>query len=487
MKNEERRIENEKRYVEMSRRSSFPVLRSLFFVFAVSLGIRDAAFAIEAGFGKADITPKLGDKPVYMAGFGNNREAKKIHDPLMARAVVLKDGETKIALVSIDVVGFGYPNVVRIRKQLPGFTYVLVSSTHNHEGPDTIGLWGKDLSQSGVDPDYIAHVESQIIKAVKDADTATKSVTARIGTANSPELLHDGREPYVKHDEIVALKFLEKDSNKPVGIVVQWNCHPETLDSKNTEISADFVGYTVKHLEEKHACPVVYLTGTVGGLMTSLHVPIKDDNGMSLKDGTFEKTERYGRAVGELADRALAKAKPLDLSPIAVRSRQTYIPLDNKGYLALRQIGTLKRNAYLWADDPYKAEPADDKETKKRVALQTEVAWIRLGELDLAAIPGEIYPELVLDKVQDPPDPGADFPDAPIEPAVYKQLKGPHRMLIGLANDEIGYIIPKRQWDEKPPYCYGRKSAQYGEINSVGPETAPILCKAFAELVKSQK
>ena len=28
---------------------------------------------------------------------------------------------------------------------------------------------------------------------------------------------------------------------------------------------------------------------------------------------------------------------------------------------------------------------------------------------------------------------------------------------------ELGYILPKRQWDEKPPFCYGRKSAQYGE------------------------
>ncbi len=52
-------------------------------------------------------------------------------------------------------------------------------------------------------------------------------------------------------------------------------------------------------------------------------------------------------------------------------------------------------------------------------------------------------------------------------------------MLIGLANDEIGYIIPKRQWDEKPPFCYGRKKAQYGEENSLGPDTAPLLCKAF--------
>ena len=60
-------------------------------------------------------------------------------------------------------------------------------------------------------------------------------------------------------------------------------------------------------------------------------------------------------------------------------------------------------------------------------------------------------------------------------------------MMIGLANDEIGYIIPKRQWDEKPPFCYGRKKAQYGESNSLGPETAPILCKVFQELAAGKR
>ena len=84
--------------------------------------------------------------------------------------------------------------------------------------------------------------------------------------------------------------------------------------------------------------------------------------------------------------------------------------------------------------------------------------------------------------VENPTIPGADYPDAPIEPAIYKHLKSKHRMLIGLGNDEIGYIIPKRQWDENPPYCYGRKSSQYGEINSIGPDAAPHICKTWKEL-----
>jgi hypothetical protein len=441
---------------------------------------------LQAGFAETDITPRVAEKTVFMAGFGHNRKATGVHDPLKARAVVFQHGQEKIALVSIDLIGFFHPRVESVRQRLPGFRYVLVSSTHNHEGPDTLGLWGASAFKSGVDADYLAEVEKQIVAAVKAADAGRKAVRARIGSVRAGELLHDGREPYVKHDELVALEFRDHE-DKPAGLVVQWNCHPETLGDKNTLLSADFVGATVKALREKHRCPVVYLTGTVGGLMTSLHVEIQSADGKTLDDGTFEKTERYGELLAEVADRALKAAQPVKLTPLQARRQLVFLPLDNKLYLLARQLGVVPREAFLWTGDLYKAEPVGEVKVDKPLCLRTEVAWLRLGDLDIAAIPGEIYPELVLGKVQDPVDPAADFPDAAIEPAIYKQLRGPYRMLIGLAGDEIGYIIPKRQWDEKPPFCYGRKKSQYGEVNSLGADTAPLLCRAFQELVQGKK
>jgi hypothetical protein len=448
----------------------------------------DASSNLEVGFAETDITPKIDPdgKPVYLAGFGHNRKATGVHDPLMARAVVFAHQKEKIAIVSVDLVGFFHAGVERVRKQLPGFSYVLVSSTHNHEGPDSLGLWGASPFQSGIDPANLAHVEKQIVKAVKDADTSRKAVAAHIGSVTAPELLRDARLPIVKHDEMVVLHFTEAKWGKNAGLVVQWNCHPETLSSKNTLVSADYVGYTVKHLRDRYRCPVVYLTGTVGGLMTSLGVPIASADGKILADGTFEKTERYGVLLGKAAERAVTASKAATLTPFIVRSRLVDLPLANQGYLVLRTLGVLDRQAYSW-NPGGKAEPVTNIDPKKSYAIRTEVAYMRLGELDVACIPGEIYPELVLDKVESPAADGADFPEAPVEPAIYKQLRGPYRMLIGLANDEIGYIIPKRQWDEKPPFCYGRKTSQYGERNSLGPDTAPILCEAFRKVVKGEK
>ena len=256
---------------------------------------------LRVGFGAVDVTPDVNAKPVYIAGYGKNRIAKGVHDPLMARAIVLADGDRKIAIAAVDVVGLSYSVAERIRKRLPGFAYVLVASTHNHEGPDTIGLWGPSAFQSGVDPAYLKQVEDGVVKAIQQADKSLHGATARIGVVQAPELVRDSREPYLKHDDLVALQFNDSQGKK-LGIVVQWNCHPEDLGDKNTQISADYVWATVAHLHTKHGCPVVYLTGTVGGLMTTLGLDVKDEQGNPLKTGTFERTERYGKLLGMAAD-----------------------------------------------------------------------------------------------------------------------------------------------------------------------------------------
>jgi hypothetical protein len=79
-------------------------------------------------------------------------------------------------------------------------------------------------------------------------------------------------------------------------------------------------------------------------------------------------------------------------------------------------------------------------------------------------------------ELEPPPPPDCVMLVAPLMPGKYK-------FVFGLANDEIGYIIPKSQWDMKAPYTYGRKDSPYGEENSLGPETASILHKNLQEIL----
>jgi hypothetical protein len=443
---------------------------------------------LRVGWAQADITPALTAGPVYIAGFGQNRQATGVHDRLFVRAAVLSDGTRQIGLTSVDLIGLFLPVIERIRAQVPEFAFVIVSSTHNHEGPDTLGLWGPSPFATGVNAAYLDQVVTQTVTALRAAAKSAQPVTARWGTARNPDLLNDNRKPTLKHDELVALQF--QMGTKTAGVIVQWNCHPETLNNKNTLLSADFVGYTVAALEKHYECPVLYLTGTVGGLLTSLDVPINDAQGRPLQDGTFEKTERYGQAVAELAKQALQAATPITLTPLGGLTQAVFLPVDNKLYQAAWHIGVLNRPIYEWAGAATTARPitlATARERKCPLAVRTELTWLRLGELDVAGVPGEIYSELVLGGVPDPAEAGADFPTAPIEPTLYAAWKDRKKMLIGLANDEIGYIIPKRQWDAVKPYAYGRTSAPYGEINSLGPDTAPLLLTAWRELLSGVK
>src|SRR6516225_7147646 len=96
-----------------------------FFTFALATG-QLAAQPLRAGFGETNITPALDKKAVYLAGFGKNRKATKVHDPLMARAIVIENDRKKVAIVSVDVVGLFNDVVQNVRKQLPGFAYILV-------------------------------------------------------------------------------------------------------------------------------------------------------------------------------------------------------------------------------------------------------------------------------------------------------------------------------------------------------------------------
>lgn len=439
---------------------------------------------VRAGFATADITPKVdGDQPVWIAGYGQNRKATGVHDPLYVRTVVIESGGKKVALVAVDVVGLQFPVIERIRTKLPDY-FLLVASTHNHEGPDVIGLWGPSTFKNGVDPAFIANIEAKVVETVQAADKKKQVVKARFGTARGgPALLRDSRPPQIHDDVFRALEFLDAN-DKPIGLVVAWGIHPESLGSKNTLLTADFPHATVAALEKKHGCPAVYFSGAVGGLMTTPRT-VPNPAGGVLHEENFEYCKVYGELVADVGEKAIASAEPIALSPIRVSTQLVALPLGNPAYHMLWMLNVLQRDAYEWTGDPYRPGNKLDAKTDrgKKGCLKTEVTYVRLGDLHLVGIPGELYPELLFGQYQEPVEPNADFKDAPLEVPIAKLTPENRLFYIGLANDEVGYIIPKRQWDWAAPYCYGSKERLYGEINSVGSETAPLLMKALADAI----
>ena len=154
-------------------------------IFGILLLTRAYAEELQVGFAELSITPNLIDQwvdvnndaqfdreidtwtdvnrngafdAVWMAGFQNQRPAQGIKDDLMAVAIVIDDGKTRIGIISADTIGLMRKFVLSVREDVPaewGLDYLMVHATHNHEGPDTQGLWGPSFFKSGVDDGYM--------------------------------------------------------------------------------------------------------------------------------------------------------------------------------------------------------------------------------------------------------------------------------------------------------------------------------------------
>lgn len=435
------------------------------------------ATPLRAGFSAVDITPECDeDHPVYLAGYLPGRQATGVHDPLYARCVVLSDGERRVALVTVDLIGLQHHVVQDIRRQVEGFDSVTVVSSHNHSGPDVIGIWGKSFLKSGVDQAYLTRVKQAVVESIRQARASLQAVRGQFGMARDDSLLADVRLPVVKDARIRVLKLNRVDTEKTAGIVVQWDCHPEALRSDNTLITADFPAKVIEALSKRYGCPVLMFAGALGGLI----VPPLELNmhGERWARGTWEFANLYGQRVAALAVRAIDAARTIQLAPIRATHRVVYIPVRNPWYRAARLTGVVRRDSYQWTGDPFRRGPPMRLLHATRLgAIESEVGYWQLGDLGIAMLPGELFPELLEGRVTAPE--GADNPNAPLEIPVTESVPAKYSMLAGLANDEVGYLIPARQWDVRAPFAFGRRLSQYGEINSCGADAARVVLDAL--------
>lgn len=422
------------------------------------------------GAARRVITPDLAKvAPVYMAGFGNNRKATGVHDDLFARCIALQPGKKPLVICGVDLIGLFWDDVKLIRQAVntKPDADVVVAALHDHEGPDTMGLWGAQEGVSGINDGYNRFVVEQTAATIREAIANLRPATITLAKTHPPELdtfINDTRPPDVHDAELVLLSAMGIDG-KPIATLLNWANHPETLGEDNTRITADYPAAVYKRLEERLGGVAVFVNGAVGGMQSPLGAKVG-----TLPENSFEKAQYIGRRIADIAADTLAQAKPVTVTQYEFRERLVRIPIANQGFLQAAQAN-LYHGRKLMADG----------------ATTVPVGVIRLLDrskplLEIALIPGELYPELSVGGVQKYE--GADFPDAPIEPAIKSLMAAPYRMLFGLADDEIGYIIPKLEWDNKAPWLKNAPERWYGEVNSVGPEAAPIIVKTVGELLK---
>ncbi len=383
----------------------------------------------------------------FIGGFSPLRPASGVHDPIWARALVLSRAGEYLALVSLDLVGLQKPEIEVAREALMarGFSgeRLLVASSHNHQGPDVVGLWGNpdpssDNVISGIDPEYNAMVSQAIEEAVVQAAGSMVPVTARMGSQALRErdrffngsafggdnieptmagLIHDIRDPLIASDRLFALQ-LRGDAGDGVATLVVWAGHPEVRGGSNGEISADYVGYLREYLEARDSGMAMFLPEALGGMQSALggQVPLVDEEGERVweegqegsvprwaESDSWEFCRSLGFLVGEAALGILAEGTDTDLLPLWSTAERVYIHIDNLAYSLLIPLDIFSLDASAAVTDPKLCPGYDADDPTDFGCVEDQVWRVTLGPAQFLTFPGELLPEVFWGTPDDDP------------------------------------------------------------------------------------
>lgn len=395
-----------------------------------------------AGAAAADITP-TDLSNALLAGFGLERRAVGVLEPLEAGALYLRQGDVEVALVTLDLVGFLRPWVERLRART-GFAdprNVVCCATHTHSAPDMLGMWGRAWLRviprsSGIDPAYMELVTERAADAVRQARASARPARVRPASFEVPERWTRNDRQGARFDTATTLAVESADGvgGERIATVLNFASHPETLWSRNKQVSPDFPGAFRRRSRTLAGGVPLYFSGPLGAMLTP-NVPVEAST-----DERRAYAETLGTTLAELTETALAAATPTgtDAPALAHTQRELSLASDNWRMRLAFRLGFL-----------------DPDVRKNRV--HSEMHHVCLGGLEILTTPGEAVPEV-----------GHQFRD---------RMHAAHRMLLCLCTDEIGYVLSPEMFDDE--------RYKYEVTMSLGPDTAPALLNAATSLLSS--
>jgi hypothetical protein len=454
----------------------------------------------------------------YMAGFGGDRVALGCHDDLWARALVVDDGTTRIAFTVLDVVGalkhgsyYGFARAEAMLDPALSLTHRIFASTHNHEGPDTLGLWGTDTLVDGKFPLYMTFVDRQVARAITEAVSDLRPVgevrAMRVSPAEDAALrglqVRTGcRPPFIFDEDLRALAFHDA-SGAVIATVINWATHPESLEDQNELISSDFPHFIRDEVERELGGTAVYFSADLGaseivGDTCVGGAPPRNPDGSnefdSRDDLGFPRTEAIGRVVGGAVVRGLRSADTVEAASLDVRSVEIRAASSNMTFELGRSIGVLDLDPAVY--DPALCPGSQGLCGPLEQHAITFADRAGAPQIQIATVPGEVFPELYLGVAthRRTDCPAADT-GRPPEPSIRDAMRAPHKLVIGLSPDELGYIVPGYDFypanifDEASDPCVGqaydpevprrRVPTHYHEVLSLGVEAAAyVTCNA---------
>ncbi len=426
-----------------------------------------------AGCASLDITPLVG---IHMGGYwGRQSGAIGIRDPLMAKVLVLAQGEERVALAALDLVGLDAAVVRQIRAGLETRAGIpaagaMICCSHTHAGPLSMSFRGMgDLDQR-----YLARVQEAVVAAavraagqLQPVSLAYSRVPAHLGI--NRRQLREGRMVIGNNPEGPVADYAQVLKVGEVATLFSHACHPVILGNGNHQISAEFPGAAARLIEAQTGRPALFVNGACG------------DINPRLAHGGFDKVDQAGEELAAAVLAGLGSAQELEDGRLGWRSERMLLPLMDppprlqaeveKLSLQLKaEIGKIAaEGGNVWAQRGPQARlewaGAMLDLARRGVSGQVqpfEIQALQLGGALLLGMEGEIFVRYQLDLE----------PAAPLQPA----------LLCGYANGCIGYV-PTADEYARGGYEVDEAYKVYPSVQMIGPEAEGMIRAAAMRLM----
>jgi neutral ceramidase len=391
----------------------------------VAVSLPSAAAIFGAGEGKVDITPSLKQFPtVSLGGFGDRagKPAQGVHDNIYARALVLSQSRTKVALVSLDLLWVppGLKDAVAKHVKDIGFTpdTILLAAAHDHSAPECLHPAGDvwPLAFGKFIPAFFNWTAGRIAEAIRLANMHLQQ--AQIGFASAKIEGFNVNRRETGEGLIDPTLTVMKVANMGIGpaartlaIVVNFTAHPTIMGASNFLISGEWPGAMSRALENdlRREGVALFFNGAEGDQTTSGNY-----------GSGWERVDRYGKAVADKAWELAQKIEMSSDSKIAVSNRIWSLPPYSVSPAFIESTG-----------QEYKMTPeAGKKIVSKLFPAKVRLQAVRVGDAVFMAVPGEAIAELGLEMKKNAEAMGAKYP-----------------ICVGLANNYVGYILSPKQYE----------------------------------------
>lgn len=367
----------------------------------------------QAGAAQVNITPPVG---VPQAGYGGRKQGSEtVDDELFGKALVLDDGETKAAIITTDLIGLNPEFVAYLRDLVQAHTgippeNIMACASHTHFGPALKRLeYLPEAAVAGFDRSYVDNLVRLLAGVVHLAHDRRQPAHLGWGVGQAPQLMFNRRTKkadgkvtmswrmpppqeaaqleFGPTDPEIGLLKVEGLDGQLLAALINFACHPVCGVDRMYAISADYPGYAMKVIEQIEGGVCLFALGCAGNI-----VPIE-------REGRARKW--IGTALGAEALKVLQRISTTDQMQLRVAKATVEIPL---------RLAT---------------------EANGKTMATTEIQAIRLGDLILMGLPGEVFVEIGL-----------------AIKAWAKQNLSASVFVLSLCNDSLAYVPVASAYDE---------------------------------------